>query len=88
MENCKIHPIVYRLGREHFDRLRTPGVGVAEAGARALSMLDLHHPEMDWTRIASGLGVEASRARTAQEFADQYAAAMRTRGPRLIEAMI
>jgi len=63
-------------------------VGAIGAGPKALSMLDLHNPEMNWTRIAEGLGVEASRATTAEEFSSQYASAMKQRGPRLIEAMI
>jgi acetolactate synthase-1/2/3 large subunit len=63
-------------------------VGVTAIGDNARSMLDLHNPEMNWTQIASGLGVEASRATTAEEFAAQYQSAMNQRGPRLIEAMI
>jgi acetolactate synthase-1/2/3 large subunit len=63
-------------------------VGAVGAGAKAMSMLDLHNPEMNWTKIAEGLGVEASRATTAEEFSAQYASAMKQRGPRLIEAMI
>ena len=51
-------------------------------------MLDLHNPEMNWVQIANGLGVEASRATTAEEFAAQYASAMAEPGPRLIEVMI
>ncbi|KPF96734.1 decarboxylase [Rhodopseudomonas sp. AAP120] len=63
-------------------------VGASGAGSNALAMLDLHNPEMNWTKIAEGLGVEASRATTAEEFAVQYASAMNQRGPRLIEALI
>ena len=63
-------------------------VGASGAGANALSMLDLHNPEMNWVKIAEGLGVEASRAVTAEDFASQYNSAMKQRGPRLIEAMI
>jgi acetolactate synthase-1/2/3 large subunit len=63
-------------------------VGAGGVGPKALSMLDLHNPEMNWTKIAEGLGVEASRATTAEEFNAQYASAMKQRGPRLIEAMI
>ena len=43
-------------------------------------MLDLHNPEMNWMQIASGLGVEASRATTAEEFAAQYESAMKQQG--------
>jgi acetolactate synthase-1/2/3 large subunit len=63
-------------------------VGVTAVGENARSMLDLHNPEINWTQIASGLGVEASRATTAEEFAVQYESAMKQKGPRLIEAMI
>jgi acetolactate synthase-1/2/3 large subunit len=63
-------------------------VGVTKVGDNARTMLDLHNPEMNWTQIAGGLGVEASRATTAEEFATQYESAMKQRGPRLIEAMI
>jgi acetolactate synthase-1/2/3 large subunit len=61
---------------------------VTAVGENARSMLDLHNPEMNWVQIASGLGVEASRATTAEEFAAQYESAMKQKGPRLIEAMI
>ena len=63
-------------------------VGIGAPGARTLSMLDLHDPELNWAQIAHGLGVEASRATSCEEFAAQYASAMAQRGPRLIEAMI
>jgi acetolactate synthase-1/2/3 large subunit len=63
-------------------------VGATGSGPVALSMLDLGNPEMNWTRIAEGLGIEASRATTCEEFAAQYASALQQRGPRLIEAVI
>ncbi len=55
---------------------------------KTLSMLDLGHPSIDWQNIARGMNVAATRATTAEEFHEQFAAAMKTRGPRLIEAMI
>jgi len=63
-------------------------VGAENPGPRALSMLDLHNPELDWVSLARGMGVDATRATTAEDFADQFASAMKTRGPRLIEAVI
>ena len=68
--------------------LSRTGAAAIGAGPKAMSMLDLHNPSMSWTRLAEGMGVEASRATTADEFADQYGAAMKARGPRLIEVMI
>jgi len=63
-------------------------VGASGAGAKALSMLDLHRPEMNWAQIAQGFGVEATRATTSEDFIAQYSSAMNQRGPRLIEALI
>ncbi len=63
-------------------------VGAGNPGPKALSMLDLHNPELDWTKLASGMGVEASRATTIKDFESQFADAMRQKGPRLIEAVL
>ena len=63
-------------------------VGAGNPGPKALSMLDLHNPELDWTKLASGMGVEASRAANIKDFESQFAAAMRQRGPRLIEVVL
>ena len=63
-------------------------VGAIGAGPKALSMLDLHNPELSWAQIANGMGVEASCATTCAEFVAQYESAMKQKGPRLIEAII
>ena len=38
--------------------------------------------------MAQGMGVQASRATTAEEFNAQFEAAMQASGPRLIDAMV
>ena len=63
-------------------------VGAGNAGPKAFSMLDLHNPELDWVKLASGMGVEASRATSVEEFATQFASAMKHRGPHLIEVVL
>lgn len=62
-------------------------VGARNVGPRALSMLDLRDPQLDFVKLAQGLGVEASRAQSVEEFDDQFADAMATKGPRLIEVV-
>src|SRR5580700_8201773 len=57
-------------------------VGVEHAGPKALSTLDLHNPTLDWLSLAAGLGVEATRAHTVEEFTNQFGQAMREPGPR------
>jgi acetolactate synthase-1/2/3 large subunit len=60
----------------------------AAGGTKARSTLDLHDPTLDWVKLAEGMGVAATRAETREAFADQFASALRERGPRLIEAVI
>ena len=63
-------------------------VGAGDPGPKAFSMLDLHDPALDWIKLASGMGVEASRAISVEEFAAQFESAMQNRGPRLIEVVV
>jgi acetolactate synthase-1/2/3 large subunit len=60
----------------------------ADRGPQALSMLDLGNPDLDWVALATGMGVEATRATTVAEFTDAFSAAMAEPGPRLIEVVL
>lgn len=60
----------------------------ADAGPQALSMLDIGNPELGWVSLATGMGVEAVRTETVEEFRDAFASAMGQSGPRLIEVVL
>jgi acetolactate synthase-1/2/3 large subunit len=60
----------------------------AHPGPKALEMLDLTNPLLDFVALAQGLGVAATRATTAEEFSEQLEAAFSTPGPHLIEAIL
>jgi acetolactate synthase-1/2/3 large subunit len=51
-------------------------------------LFDLQNPTLDWVKLAEAMGVDAARAETTERFTDLFASAMKTRGPRLIEALI
>jgi acetolactate synthase-1/2/3 large subunit len=57
----------------------------ANPGRTALDMLDLGRPDLDWVRLASGMGVAAARAETMEQFADLFVHARAARGPFVIE---
>ena len=61
--------------------------GAGAVGPRAEEMIDLTDPEPNWVKLAQGLGLDAVRAATANEFIREFGAAIEVRGPRLIEAM-
>jgi len=63
-------------------------VGAAGAGESARRLLDLSGPSLDFTALAAGMGVPASRARTAAELAAALRLALAEPGPHLIEAVV
>ena len=69
-------------------RIELMRVGAENPGPKALSLFDLHNPELNWVSLATGMGVEASRAETTEDFAAQFESAMKAKGPHLIEAVI
>jgi acetolactate synthase-1/2/3 large subunit len=63
-------------------------VGVSGYGERARRLLDLGGPRLDFTAVATGMGVPAVRATTAEELATALRRAAAERGPHLIEAIV
>ncbi len=59
------------------------GVGAKRQGDKADSLLNIDNPQLDFVQIAKGMGVEASRADSAESFNDQFAAALNKPGPHL-----
>jgi acetolactate synthase-1/2/3 large subunit len=86
-EQLDITTVVFSNRAYKILRVELERVG-ASAGPKAARLLDLTNPELRFAAIAPGFGVEGSRADSLAQFADQFADAMRSRGPRLIEAML
>src|SRR5207247_2865487 len=64
-------------------------VGATDApGPKAHDMLDLSRPDLDFVSLATGMGVDAARATTADEFATLLERAMAEPGPHLIDAVV
>ncbi len=63
-------------------------VGAATDGTKAKDMLDLSRPDMDFARIAEGLGVQATRADNAEDFTTALERSLNTPGPSVVEAII
>jgi acetolactate synthase-1/2/3 large subunit len=63
-------------------------VGAGDAGRRAHDMTELDRPALDWVALARGMGVEAGRATTVEEFNRQLEAGLRSEGPYLIDLLL
>lgn len=63
-------------------------VGVQNPGPRALDMLSLDRPDIDWVRQAESYGVPARQVSRAETFSDALEEALAEPGPRLIEVLL
>lgn len=59
-----------------------------EMNPRMKSMTSLGNPPLDWVSISTGLGVPATRSKTAEEFHTQLQSALEAKGPHLIECQL
>jgi acetolactate synthase-1/2/3 large subunit len=71
---------IYQILRGEFD-----SVGAGEPGQRALDMLKIDRPALDFVALARGMGVAGRAVTTADEFVAALAEAIPEQGPRLIE---
>ena len=87
-ENSNITVVIinnksYAILNIELKRLRT-----GKPNNKTRSMLDLNSPLLDWVSIANGMGVEAVKAATLNEFNNYFKKAMAKKGPFLIEAIV
>ena len=87
-EQLDVTTIILNNGSYAILNIELMRVGVQNPGPKALSMLDLTNPGLDWTKISEGMGVPAVRCETAEEFDAALKDALAAKGPRLIEAML
>jgi len=60
----------------------------ATPGPASNELFDLSRPDLDWVKLAGGMGVEAARVDSLERFADVFRAACARRGPFVIEFAI
>ncbi|MEE4108292.1 MAG: acetolactate synthase large subunit, partial [Halieaceae bacterium] len=87
-ENADVTVVLFNNSSYAILNIELARVGAGEGNTKTLSMLDLSNPSMSFASIAEGLGVPATQARSAAEFQTQFRAAMRRKGPQLIEAIL
>jgi len=87
-ENLDIVTVILNNGSYAILNIELQRVGVTNPGPKALSLLDLTKPAIDWVSISEGMGVPAVKAETVSAFRDALADALSGKGPRLIEAII
>ncbi|MCF6221294.1 MAG: acetolactate synthase large subunit [Robiginitomaculum sp.] len=87
-ENLDVTTVILNNSSYAILNIELARVGVSNPGPKALSMLDLSNPTIDWVKLSEGQGVPAVRADTAEAFHKVLKDALAHKGPRLVEAII
>src|SRR5436305_1953533 len=74
---------IYQILRGEFD-----GVGAGEPGQRAMDMLKIDRPAIDFVSLARGMGVPGRAVDNADDFVKALAEGVNEKGPRLIEVQM
>ena len=87
-EALDVTVLILANGSYNILRGELASVGVKNPGPRAVDMLSLRRPDLDWVALARGMGVEAARAKDCEQLIKGLNAGMRSQGPYLIEVAI
>jgi acetolactate synthase I/II/III large subunit len=87
-EGLDITILIFANGTYNILRGELTNVGVRNPGPRAIDMLSLNRPDLDWVAMARGMGVEASRADTCEELVKALDAGLHSGGPYLIQVTL
>jgi acetolactate synthase-1/2/3 large subunit len=87
-EGLDITTLIFANGTYNILRGELTNVGVKNPGPRAVDMLSIGRPDLDWVSLARGMGVEASRAETCDQLVKALGAGLRSGGPYLIEVAL
>jgi acetolactate synthase-1/2/3 large subunit len=90
-EQLDVTTVIFNNGAYDILRMELQRVGATDAappGVKALELLDLGSPAMDFVRIAEGMGVPARRVTAAEELAAALMDAFAEPGPHLIDAVV
>jgi acetolactate synthase-1/2/3 large subunit len=87
-ENLDVTVIVFANRSYKILHVELANVGAGVPGRRANDMLTLDRPNLDWIELAKGFGVEAGRAASLEELAQQFRRGLARRGPYLVELVM
>jgi acetolactate synthase-1/2/3 large subunit len=86
-ENLDVLTLIWSNRAYAILRHELANVGAENPGRKAHDMLSLDNPPLDWPSLARGMGVEAVRVETVQDFARAMQGALARKGPFLIEVV-
>jgi acetolactate synthase-1/2/3 large subunit len=85
-----LHVITLLFNNRSYEILKTEfkAMGAGEPGQKALDMLEIGRPDIDWVSLSRGQAVPAVRVETLDALARELRIALGEQGPRLIDVII
>ena len=80
--------LIFANGSYNILRGELTNVGVRNPGPRAVDMLTIGRPDLDWVSMAKGMGVEGMRAKDCDQLVKGLTAGLRSQGPYLVEVAL
>jgi acetolactate synthase-1/2/3 large subunit len=87
-ENLDITTVLLNNKSYAILRHELANVGAQNVGRKALDMLDLSRPDLDFVGIAKGMGVPGERVDTMEDFNAAVTRGLAVKGPYLVEVML
>jgi acetolactate synthase I/II/III large subunit len=87
-EGLNVTTIIFANNSYAILKAEYANMGAGTPGERALSMIDIDKPRIDWQAMAKSMGVPAVAVDTAEAFYRAMADSVREPGPRLIEVRL
>lgn len=87
-ENLNVTTVLFSNRKYAILQVEFMRVGATNPGRKAMDMMDLSRPDLNWVSLAQGMGVDAVRVNSAEAFNTALSQALANPGPNLIEAVI
>jgi acetolactate synthase-1/2/3 large subunit len=87
-EQLNVTTLICNNRRYRILQVELARAGVTEPGRKARALTSLAQPEIEWAKIAAGMGVPAVRVDNAETLCVELARALGEPGPNLIELLI
>lgn len=87
-EGLNVTTIIFANNSYAILKAEYSNMGAGTPGERALSMIDIDRPRIDWQAMAKSMGVPAVAVETAEDFTRAMIASVKEPGPQLIEVRL
>jgi acetolactate synthase-1/2/3 large subunit len=87
-EKLDVTTVIFANRQYAILRHELANVGAQNVGRKALDMLDIDRPSLDFVALARGMGVPGERVETMDEFNAALARGLAHKGPYLVEAVL